>query len=228
MHISLPEALDEAQATDAELANIFQGTTASGWRSSRFTAGTYLDNAKRLQPDHARTSPKLSDGKCSTLSTVLAISEQERQQNLFPSDSCGRACRRTAAPGHERPSIASGRRYPGTRTPHWEISLCLFPGSSTCTSTSLAHFRLQTAQILPYGSRSLHTLAGSHPTTGHYGGFPVMDARKTSPLTWADNSNRCCFTPWPACAASVCPSRRLSSLPPTVLWSGCIDHSRPP
>ena len=43
MHISLPEALDVAQATDAELANLLQGTTAfrlekiqvPGWDISR-------------------------------------------------------------------------------------------------------------------------------------------------------------------------------------------------
>jgi len=123
----------------------YKGPLPSGWRRSRFPAGTYLYNATRLQPDHARNSPQLSDGKCSTLSTVLAISEQGRQENSFPSDSCGRACRRTVAPGHERASIASGLRYPGTRPRQWEISLCLLPGSSTCTSTSLGYFRHQTA-----------------------------------------------------------------------------------
>ena len=151
MHISLPRSLGRSagkrRGTRQPFARdhcppVGEELPATGYR---LPAGTYLYNATRLQPDHARTSPPLSDDKCSTLSTVLTISEQGRQENSFPSDSCGRACRRTAAPGHERASIASGRRYPGTRPRHWEISLCLLPGSSTCTSISLAHFRHQTA-----------------------------------------------------------------------------------
>ena len=39
-------------------------------------------------------------------------------------------------------------------------------------------------QILPYGSRSLHTLAGSHSTAGHYGrdGSPRPAVRMDNPL----------------------------------------------
>jgi hypothetical protein len=139
-----PEALAEAQDTDAELTILLQGATALRLEKIQVPGTDIALHCDTTTTRPRPTSLQYSDGKCSTLYTVLATSEQGRRRNLFPSGTCGRACRRTAAPGHQHTSLASGQRYSGTPPRHLGTSLCLHPGSSTCTSKSLAHFRRQT------------------------------------------------------------------------------------
>jgi hypothetical protein len=93
-------------------------------------------------------------------------------------------------------------------------------------------------QILPYGSRSLYTLAGGHSPSGHYGGdgcpstavrmvIFVTDAHNPSPPTRACNSNGSPSILWPACAAS---NSRMTDFHPAA--NGLVErmnfHSRPP
>ena len=140
-----PEALAEAQATDEELTALLQGTAALRLEKIQVPALDVALHCDTTTGTPRPTSPKPSDGKYSTLSTVFATLERGRQRNSFPSDSCGLGCRRTAALGHKHASLVSGRRYPGTPPRHLVSSLCLHLGSSMCTLTSLAHYRHQTA-----------------------------------------------------------------------------------
>jgi len=144
-HQSLPTFWGKRRQETQNSPPFCKGPPPSGWRRSTFPAQMWFYNATRPQAGHARTFPKPSNGSYLTLSTVSATSEEGQLQNSFLSHTCGRACRRTAAPGYEHASLASGRRYPGTPPSHRETSPCLHNGSSICTLTSSAHFRHPTA-----------------------------------------------------------------------------------
>jgi len=113
-----PEALAEAQDTDAEPASLLQGHKALRLKKIQTPV---TDNALHCDTSTDRprpTSSQPSDGKCSTLYTVWATSEQGRRRNSLRSGTCGLACRRIAAPGHEHATPASGRKHPGTSPRH--------------------------------------------------------------------------------------------------------------
>jgi hypothetical protein len=137
-----PEALAEAQASDAELNALLQGTTAL-----RLEKIQIPDSDVPLDCDTSTTRPRpyvhenIRRQVFVFLHGLLHLGARQRR-NSFPNDSCSR---RTAPTGYEHASLASGGRFPGIRTHQWGTSPCLHPGSSTCTSTSLVHFRHQTA-----------------------------------------------------------------------------------
>ena len=101
----------------------------------------------------------------------------------------GRACR-TAVPGHEHACLASGRIYPGTSPHLWGTSLCLHSGSSIFTSISLAQSNIRRFQILPYGSRPLYTLAGSHCPAGHHSRDGSQSPAVACPQTITNDQGR--------------------------------------
>jgi hypothetical protein len=135
-----PEALTEGQATDAELANILHGTTALRLEKIHFP-GTDVT----LQCDTSTNRPRQYVPEPPPTASVRLFPRSGRPRNKGDSQTHFPAIRVTWS--------AEGLPHLGTSVPvlpavediqphhHATGRLhCLLPGSSTCTSTSLALF----------------------------------------------------------------------------------------
>ena len=157
----------------------------SGWRRFRFPART-LYTATHLQRDHDRTSPQPYGSTCSTLSTALATLEQEQQKNS------SRVAGRAGLPylGTSMHVLLAVEDFQARHQTTGRLSFAYMPVPACLRRYRWPNHDMRRFQILPYVSRPLYTLAGSHSPAGHHSRDGSQSPAVACPQTITNDQGR--------------------------------------
>jgi hypothetical protein len=142
---------------------------------------------------------------------------------------CGLACRMTAALEQGIPVLPAVKDIQA----HHHATRRLRSAYNPVPGCAHRHFwptsNVRRFQILPYDSRSLHSLARNHSHAGHHGrdSGQSLPVRKHNPLRMPANHHQRPGTTFRV-TTFLRPARRLFIRSPMALWNGCIILSRLP
>jgi hypothetical protein len=132
------DALATSQDSNNELRTLLA-------RGNKFPAPQSPSTVTHLLGSLGRTFLLPYGSKCSSPSTICHMRVLKLQRSWSHNVSCGRACRRIAAPAHGLAKPPSAPKFPATQLLQCETLRCRQPVSFTSISTSRGHFQRQWA-----------------------------------------------------------------------------------